>query len=86
MLFSLTRKDDLLMIEKSNSHYFFVPDLYQFQPVFHLNTLIKNEVFTLGINPEQKIYWILKLELQELENLDDDYTLEFSIEKINIDA
>ena len=61
-------------------------DPYQVQPVFHLNTLIKNEIFTLGINPERKFYRILKLELQDVENLDEDYTLEFNIEKFNIDA
>jgi hypothetical protein len=48
--------------------------------------LIKNETFTLGINLEQKFYRTLKLELQDLENLDEDYSLEFNIEKINIDA
>lgn len=59
---------------------------YQVQPVFHLNTLIKNETFTVGINPERKFYRTLKLELQDVENLDEDYTLEFNIEKFNIDA
>lgn len=38
----------------------FLPDLYQIQPVFHLNTLIKNEGFTLGINQERKFYRTLK--------------------------
>jgi hypothetical protein len=61
-------------------------DPYQVQPVFHLNTLIKNETFTLGINLEQKFYRTLKLELQDLENLDEDYSLEFNIEKFNIDS
>lgn len=61
-------------------------DPYQVQPVFHLNTLIKNETFTVGINPERKFYRTLKLELQDVENLDEDYTLEFNIEKFNIDA
>ena len=64
----------------------FIPDLYQVQPVFHLNTLIKNETFTLGINPERKFYRTLKLELQDVENLDEDYSLELNIEKFNIDA
>jgi len=64
----------------------FIPDLFQVKPVFHLNTLIKNETFTLGINPERKFYQTLKLELQDIENLDEDYTLEFNIEKFNIDA
>ena len=61
-------------------------DPYQVQPVFHLNTLIKNEIFTLGINPERKFYRILKLELQYVDNLDEDYSLEFNIEKFNIDT
>lgn len=64
----------------------FIHDLYQVQPVFHLNTLIKNEAFTLGINPERKFYRTLKLELQDVENLDEDCTLEFNIEKFNTDA
>ncbi len=63
----------------------FLPDLYQIQPVFHLNTLIKNEAFNLGINPERKFYQTLKLELHDVENLDEDYTLELKIEKFNID-
>ena len=62
-----------------------IPDLNQVQPVFHLNTLIKNETFTLGINPDRKFYSTLKLELQHIDNLDDDYTLEFHIEKFQID-
>ncbi|MEY5132666.1 MAG: hypothetical protein RLZZ198_670 [Bacteroidota bacterium] len=64
----------------------FSPDLDQVQPVFHLNILIKNETFTLGINPGQKFYRTMKLELQDVENLDEDYSLEFNIEKFNIDA
>jgi hypothetical protein len=64
----------------------FIPDLYQVQPVFHLNLLIKNEAFTLGFNPERKFYRTLKLELQDVENLDEDYTLELNIEKFDIDA
>ena len=63
----------------------FLPDLYQIQPVFHLNTLIKNEAFNLGINPERKFYQTLKLELHDVENLDEEYTLELKIEKFNID-
>ena len=63
----------------------FIPDLYQIQPIFHLNTLIKNETFSLGINPERKFYQTLKLELHDVENLDEEYTLELNIEKFNID-
>ena len=61
-------------------------DPYQVQPVFQLNKLIKNETFTKGINPDLKFYSILKLELQDIENLDEDYSLEFNIEKFNLDA
>lgn len=64
----------------------FIPDLYQVTPVFHLNTLIKNETFTLGTNHERNFYRTLKLELQNVENLDEDYILEFNIEKFKIDA
>jgi len=60
-------------------------DPYEVQPVFHLNKVIKNETFTLGIEPERKFYNILKLELQGVGNLDDDYNLEFNIEKFKID-
>ena len=61
-------------------------DPYQVQPVFYLNTLIKNETFTVGINPERKFYRTLKLELQDVEKLDEAYSLEFNIEKFSIDA
>ena len=60
-------------------------DPYQVQPVFHLNTLIKNETFTVGINPERKFYRTLKLELQDFEELNDNYSLIFNIEKFKID-
>ena len=60
-------------------------DPYQVQPVFHLNALIKNEVFTSGINAERKFYQALKLELKYIENLDEEYTLVFNIEKFKID-
>lgn len=35
-------------------------DHLQVKPVFQLNKLVKNETFTLGINPERKFYRILK--------------------------
>ena len=61
-------------------------DPHQDQPIFQLDKLIKNETFTLGINPERKFYRILKLELQDVEYLNEDYSLEFNIEKFNMDA
>jgi hypothetical protein len=61
-------------------------DPYQVQPIFQLERLIKNETFTLGISQERRFYRILKLELQDFENLDGDHTLEFNIEKFKIDG
>ena len=60
-------------------------DPYQVQPIFQLDKLIKNETFTLGINTDRMFYRILKLELQDLDGLNDDYTLELNIEKFKID-
>jgi hypothetical protein len=61
-------------------------DPYEDEPVFHVNKLIKNETFTLGIDPERKFYNILKLAVQNTKHLDDDYNLEFNIEKFKIDG
>ena len=55
------------------------------QPLFHLEKLIKNETFTLGINPERLFYKTLKLELQHIQNLDEGYNLEFNIDKYKVD-
>ncbi len=57
-----------------------MPDPYPAQPVFPLNKSIKNETFTVGINPEQKFYKTLKLELHDIHELDDNCTLQFNIE------
>ncbi len=59
-------------------------DPYQVKPIFHLNKLIKNKTFTLGNNPEQTFYQSLKLELQNVENLDEYYNLELNIAKFNV--
>lgn len=63
----------------------FHPDLHQIQPVFNLNSFIKNEPFSLGINKELMCYQTLKLALQNVEDLNEDYTIEFTIEKHNLD-
>jgi hypothetical protein len=63
-----------------------VIDPYQAQPLFQLNKIIKNEMLTVGVNLEPKFYQTLKLELQNIEKLDEDYTLELTIETYNIDA
>lgn len=60
-------------------------DPYQVQPIFHLNTLIKNETFTKGINPDLKFYSILKLEIKDYEYPDSNHTLVLNIEKFKID-
>lgn len=62
-----------------------IVDPYQLQPIFQLDRLLKNETFNLGVNMNLKYYTKLKLKLQEVENLDSDYSLEFSIEKYKID-
>ncbi len=64
-------------------HLLAAPD--QVQPIFQLNKLIKNETFTLGINPDRSSYQTMKMELQDVENLDGEYSLEFNIEKFNIE-
>jgi hypothetical protein len=56
------------------------PDLHQVQPLIYLNKLIKNETLKIGWNPEVKFYQTLKLELQEIDELDDDYSLTFDVE------
>jgi hypothetical protein len=53
---------------------------HQAQPIFHLDKLIKNETFTVEINPEPKFYNSLKLELHNIHELNDNYTLQFNIE------
>lgn len=63
----------------------FQPDPFQVEPVFQLNQLIKNETFTLGINPEPKFYQTLKLALQNFDKLEGDYSLVFNIEKLKIE-
>jgi hypothetical protein len=68
--------------ERSNKypiHLFFEP--HQVHPVFHLNKLIKNETFTLGIQTAQKFYQTLSLEIENFDSLFGDFTLEFHIEK-----
>ena len=61
-------------------------DPYQVQPLFQLNTLIRNETFTIGINPEMKFYSILKLEIKNYEIPNSDHTLVFNIDKFKIDS
>jgi hypothetical protein len=58
---------------------------YQVQPIFHSNTLIRNETFTKGINPDLNFNSILKLEIKDYENLDSDQSLVLNIEKFKID-
>ncbi len=61
-------------------------DPYQVQPLFQLNTLIRNKTFTIGINPDLKFYSILKLEIKNYEIPDCDHTLVFNIDKFKIDS
>ena len=58
-------------------------DIYQKQPVFDLNKEIKNERFTIDLNPELKSYTTLKIELKETKPITEEYVLLFEIEKYN---
>ena len=71
---------------KNQFPVYLLVDPYQVQPIFNLNKLIKNETFTLGIHPDQKFYQTLKLGLQDFNKLDNDYTLEFNIDKFDMDG
>jgi hypothetical protein len=55
------------------------------QPNFQLDRLIKNETLSMGVNANLKYYCKLKLKLQEVENLQSEYSLDFLIEKYKID-
>ena len=59
----------------------FSVDLNQLQPFVNLNQLIKNETVIFGRYPKGKPYQKLKLKLNDIEGLNNDYTLQFSIEK-----
>ncbi len=59
-------------------------DTYQVHTIFHLNTLIRNETFTIGINPNLKFYSILKLGIKYFEKSDSDHTLVLNIRKFKI--
>ncbi|MEY4110537.1 MAG: hypothetical protein RLZZ46_892 [Bacteroidota bacterium] len=60
-------------------------DPYQLQPIFQLNKLIRNETFTIGINPDIMFYRTLKIEIKNSESIDSDHTLVFNIEKFKLD-
>jgi hypothetical protein len=78
---------ELLFIDERKEQFpiHLLIDPFEDGPVFHVNKLIKNESFTLGIDPERKFYNILKLAVQNTEHFDDDYKLEFNVEKFKID-
>ena len=59
-----------------------VPDIYQTEPVIHLNQRINNRIFTVGVNSEQRYFNRLLLEVCNSETLSEDYTLELFVEKI----
>ncbi len=65
---------------------YLLTDPCQIEPFFQMNKLIKNETLTSGINAERKFYRTLKLELHDVENLEEYHFLEFNIEKFNIDG
>jgi len=78
---------EVRFIEERNEQFpiHLIIDPYEVQPVFYLNKVIKNETFTLGIDPERKFYNILKLAIQNTEHLDNDFNWVFNVEKYKID-
>jgi hypothetical protein len=60
------------------------PDLRQIQPEIKINRFIKNQPFQIGINPDLNYYQILKLELENIEELDSNLALLFNVEKFEI--
>ncbi|MFZ4680428.1 MAG: hypothetical protein ACOYLP_09695, partial [Flavobacterium sp.] len=74
-------EDKFIDERKEQFPIYLLIDHFDDRPVFHVNKLIKNESFTLGIDPERKFYNILKLAVQNTEHFDDDYNLEFNVEK-----
>jgi hypothetical protein len=42
------------------------PEINQIQPILNLNETIYNEVLTIGMNPSEKFYTTLKLEIQHI--------------------
>ena len=43
------------------------PEINQSPPIIHLNQTIKNDVLTIGMNPSEKFYTTLKLEIQHIK-------------------
>lgn len=59
-------------------------DLNQLQPFVDLNELIQNETIIFGRYPKGKPYQKLKLKLNDFDGLNNDYSLQFYIEKFKI--
>jgi len=57
-----------------------VPDIYQSEPVIHLNRRIENQVFKVCLNSEKKHFNRLSLEVCNPEALSEEYTMEFLVE------
>ena len=55
-------------------------DPYQKEPIFDIDQKIKNETFTLGINPNQKWYQTLKIEFNQLKPIEQEFEFKFFIE------
>lgn len=52
---------------KLNNTILLFPEINQSQPIIHLNQTIKNDVLTIGMNPTEKFYTTLKLEIQHIK-------------------
>lgn len=75
-----------LFIDERNKQLIILlfPDLQNLETISNLNMLIKNETFRLGINSDQKFYQKLKIELNDMDELDGRYAFKFNIEKHNL--
>jgi hypothetical protein len=58
-----------------------VPNIYQSEPVIHVNRRFENQVFKVGVNSEQKHFDRLSLEVCNRNSLSEDYFMEFLVEK-----
>ena len=70
--------------KKSISQIKFPIDPNQTQPVFDIDLKITNEKFTLGINPNQNWFNILKIKIVETRFMEEDFELKFEIESHKI--
>ena len=57
-------------------------EVNQSQPIIHLNQIIQNDVFTIGKDPYEKFYTMLKVEIQ---NIKDTFDVVLDIDVFEVD-